>query len=507
MITLACLFRRALLLAAACAITIAAVGVDATAQVTLPERTVLEQRVISFLDNLNLTETQRAQIETILREERPLVEPLLRQFISLHDELRETTRGGRFDEAKIRALVARMTPTIAELIVARERIIAKFHQVLTPAQRALLEQRRAELWAKLNGISFNPSTGSGGGTLLEAIGSRLALSPQQQLALILIMAVEYPRIETLITALTSAQDQMRAVTENGRFDEAQVRPIAIRQAQTIGELIVATNRIISKLYGVLTPAQRTQLEGSLDEWAARLRGLLDIVSIDDPRFFVRQHYLDFLSREPEREGFEAWVAVLDRCGSDGQCMTRKRTEVSGAFFRSHEFQLKGYFAYRFYRASFGRLPKFAEIMPDMRSVTGQTAEEVKQKRDAFAAAWVARAEFRALYDGLSNAAFVDKLLTTAGVLAARRDEFISALDSGQKTRAQVVREIVESNEFFVREYNGAFVAMQYFGYLRRDPEAAGYQNWLRYLNQNPSDYQTMVWGFVASTEYRRRFGN
>jgi len=57
-----------------------------------------------------------------------------------------------------------------------------------------------------------------------------------------------------------------------------------------------------------------------------------------------------------------------------------------------------------------------------------------------------------------------------------------------------------------QEYNAAFVAMQYFGYLRRDPEPAGYQGWLTYLNANPADFRTMVNGFANSTEYRLRFG-
>jgi hypothetical protein len=49
--------------------------------------------------------------------------------------------------------------------------------------------------------------------------------------------------------------------------------------------------------------------------------------------------------------------------------------------------------------------------------------------------------------------------------------------------------------------------MQYYGYLRRTPEAAGYNAWLDYLKANPSDYRTMVGGFVNSAEYRLRFGH
>ena len=56
-------------------------------------------------------------------------------------------------------------------------------------------------------------------------------------------------------------------------------------------------------------------------------------------------------------------------------------------------------------------------------------------------------------------------------------------------------------------YHDAFVLMEYYGYLRRDPEAAGFNAWLNYLNAHPGDWRTMVRGFVNSVEYRKRFGN
>ena len=64
---------------------------------------------------------------------------------------------------------------------------------------------------------------------------------------------------------------------------------------------------------------------------------------------------------------------------------------------------------------------------------------------------------------------------------------------------------MDSPEFFAREYNAAFVLMQYFGYLQRDPDEAGYQNWLTLLN-NTGDYRTMILGFLYSREYQLRFG-
>jgi hypothetical protein len=61
--------------------------------------------------------------------------------------------------------------------------------------------------------------------------------------------------------------------------------------------------------------------------------------------------------------------------------------------------------------------------------------------------------------------------------------------------------------FYEREFNRGFVQMEYFGYLRRDPDKEGYQFWLAKLNRssNFTDAE-MVRVFIVSTEYRSRFG-
>ena len=80
------------------------------------------------------------------------------------------------------------------------------------------------------------------------------------------------------------------------------------------------------------------------------------------------------------------------------------------------------------------------------------------------------------------------------------------LDAGTLTRAQVLRAIADSDEVAVAEYNSAFVASQYYGYLRRTPEVSGYQAWLKVINEDPNNVRIMVNGFLNSTEYRLRFG-
>jgi hypothetical protein len=94
---------------------------------------------------------------------------------------------------------------------------------------------------------------------------------------------------------------------------------------------------------------------------------------------------------------------------------------------------------------------------------------------------------------------------TARVTLTNRDALVSSLQSGQQTRAQVLREIVESQDVEDRFFIEAFVSMQYFGYLRRDPDAIGYANWVATLRADPSNYRHMIFGFIYSTEYRGRF--
>lgn len=226
--------------------------------------------------------------------------------------------------------------------------------------------------------------------------------------------------------------------------------------------------------------------------------------IDTPEAFVRQQYIDFLSREPETGGFNAWVGVLRNCQTgDTSC---DRITVSSAFFRSPEFQIKGYFVIRFYLASLGRLPTYQEFVRDLQRINGATSNDVIANQAAYTNEFVQRSDFRVIYDALSNAAYVDRILQTAGVSISNRDQLVSDLNAGTKTRAQVLREIIETPQYAAKEFNRGFVAAEYFGYLRRDPDPQGFNAWLAFLNAHPTDFRTMVNGFVNSIEYRSRFG-
>jgi len=236
-------------------------------------------------------------------------------------------------------------------------------------------------------------------------------------------------------------------------------------------------------------------------------------SIDSFDSFVRQQYLDFLSREPDSGGFSYWLGRLQTCAAQPGCdIVKERKMVSAGFFYSSEFLLrKGYFIYRFYSSSLGRRPQYVEFIPDMASM-GQSDAEEETKRIEFTNQWVNRPEFKAIYDGLSNTDFVNRVVDTAGVNLDRA-VLINALNAGE-SRAGIVRQVAESQPAFDRFFKEAFISMQYFGYLRRDPDSGGFDYWMgrlpasrQEIEANPDQYiYDMVGGFVYSTEYQLRFG-
>jgi sugar lactone lactonase YvrE len=233
--------------------------------------------------------------------------------------------------------------------------------------------------------------------------------------------------------------------------------------------------------------------------------------VDGVGFFVTQQYIDFLGRLPDPFGFASWVGTLGGCpdGGFGEFANPDcdRVHVSSGFFLSEEFRGRGYFAYKFYEVGLDRRPAYAEFMPDMVQVGGpqSPASEVLSKA-AYTDAFVQRQEFKNRYDALSNDAYVNALEINGEVTLTNKAALVDALNTNQKTRAQVLREVVElqsvTDRFFIR----AFVAMQYFGYLRRDPDTIGYDNWVAALTADPSNFRHMIFGFIFSDEYRHRFG-
>jgi hypothetical protein len=256
--------------------------------------------------------------------------------------------------------------------------------------------------------------------------------------------------------------------------------------------------------------------------------------LDDPAFFVRQHYLDFLGREPDPEGLTFWYYELVRnCPSiPSPCMDKRRIHVSAAFFLSIEFERTGFYVYRMHKAATGRMPRLNEFFADTRRaadgiVVGRAGWEaqLEENQRRFSEEFVARAEFRERYpETMTAARYVDALNnnishpwreTEPGALSAsEREELIAGLAGGTETRASVLRKMASHPDFVRQEFNASFVLMQYFGYLRRNPDEGpdtnwdGYNHWLAKLNTFRGNFveAEMVKAFITSTEYRRRFG-
>ncbi|HKO99516.1 MAG TPA: SBBP repeat-containing protein [Pyrinomonadaceae bacterium] len=231
--------------------------------------------------------------------------------------------------------------------------------------------------------------------------------------------------------------------------------------------------------------------------------------IDGVDFFIRQQYIDFLGREPDPGGLAGWRNVLNNCGIT-VAPPCDRIEVSAGFFRSEEFQSRGYFIYRFFSV-LGRIPVSEEFYPDFAKVSGfLTADQLEANKAAYVNEVMSRADFQTKYGSTLNnpTAYVEALLQTVGLPShPSKQSWINTLNASNTTttRGQVLRQLVESVEVYNKYYNEAFVIMQYFGYLRRTADAS-YLSWIQTMNNTNGDYRIMINGFMNSAEYRRRFG-
>lgn len=410
--------------------------------------------------------------------------------------------------------------------------------------------------------------------------------------------------------------------------------------------------------------------------------------VDTASFFVRQHYLDFLNREPDAAGLNFWTNEITSCGADAACIAVKRNNVSAAFFLSQEFQNTGMIAFLANEAAFGQNASgspapvlYGQFERDIQQlqqnlVFGQPGFDVQldTNKTAYFNEFVTRPDFVNTYPStMTNAQYVDALLANAGmapsdfrvvltnsqevppttptltggggkrpnsfgnarfqinagetamtmnstitnidvtgsqtadtndnlvaahihagasvapgvngpvvwgffgtpfndnnpndatstptvggvggtftgkwdapegngttfaaqlpnIRAGRayinfhttqftggeirgnfpatqvfRDSLVNGLNAATETRATVLRKIAESSYFANLEFNRAFVTMQYFGYLRRDPDTAGFNFWFNKLNGFGGDYivAEMTKAFITSAEYRQRFG-
>ncbi|HYX27944.1 MAG TPA: FG-GAP-like repeat-containing protein [Pyrinomonadaceae bacterium] len=270
--------------------------------------------------------------------------------------------------------------------------------------------------------------------------------------------------------------------------------------------------------------------------------------IDATSFFVKQHYRDFLNRDPDQSGLDFWTGQINSCGGDTACAEVKRINVSAAFFLSIEFQQTGYLVERMYKTAYGDasgtsalggtphqlavpIVRYFEFLQDTQRI-GQGVvvlapgweQALENNKQAYASEFAQTSRFiTAFPTTMTPAQFIDRLNQNAGnVLSASErtaavNLFGSAGDTSNMTaRAQALRQVAEDQDLYTAENNRAFVLAQYFGYLRRNPndspeptlDYTGYDFWLTKLNQFNGDNiaAEMVKAFISSSEYRQRFG-
>jgi uncharacterized protein (TIGR03118 family) len=483
---------------------------------------------------------------------------------------------------------------------------------------------------------------------------------------------------TLSFAAGETSKTFRILIVNDTFDERD--PVDNPSGNEVIGLMLSNPTGAGVGLGSPNTAELTILENDI--------GVSPTNPIDNASFFVRQHYADFLNREPDAAGLAFWTGQITSCGADASCVQRQRVVVSAAFFLSLEFQKTGYLAYLTHRAAFGpnalSTPApvlYGNFMRDVQALQRGYAfglpgadAILEANKVAYYNEFVTRPDFVVKYPStLTNAQYVDNLLasanispddfivnmtngqenpvpfptTTGGVrrpasygsarfvwnagltaltvsgtvnnidftgaqtadtndnltnahihasatdpapatrpvvwgfigtpfndnnpndavvtpfgagvggtfsgkwdapegngttlaaqldnlrngrayinfhtsqfsggeirgnfpaLIAFRDSLVAGLNGMTMTRAQVLRSVSESSELQTRELTRAFVTMEYFGYLRRDPDTGGFNFWFDKLSSFQGNFidAEMVRAFIESSEYRQRFGS
>jgi len=221
------------------------------------------------------------------------------------------------------------------------------------------------------------------------------------------------------------------------------------------------------------------------------------------------------------------IPALGRQWEESDLQARERSAI--AALRKVRSALKSY------QRAYGNLPdapvpiKFNEFQADTQEIGHgvvmlQPGWEtvLENNKQAFTLDFVQRSRFTLAYaTSLTPPQFVNQLFTNAGVTPSTADRNAAIAEFGSATnttdvaaRARALRDVAENAILNTQEFNRAFVLMQYFGYLRRnpndpqDPDYTGWEFWLAKLNQFNGNFVNaeMVKAFITSTEYRQRFG-
>ncbi|HKE57787.1 MAG TPA: DUF4214 domain-containing protein [Pyrinomonadaceae bacterium] len=237
--------------------------------------------------------------------------------------------------------------------------------------------------------------------------------------------------------------------------------------------------------------------------------------VDDSKFFVLQHYKDFVGREPDQAAIENALAQFSQCGTRSECLRTRRIDVSASLFFQNELPATGNLLYGLYSVAFGRRPRFSEFESDRALLVGHGTDNEKNRR-AFLLSFVQRADFERKFPAeMKGQEFVEALLaslsqSSAADLSPDKTTLTALYDGTNNGRAAILARIVGNASLTDTQYNSSFVLMQYFNYLRRDPDENGFDSWVNVLkgkpSRDPEAARSVICSFLNSNEYQSRFG-
>ena len=225
--------------------------------------------------------------------------------------------------------------------------------------------------------------------------------------------------------------------------------------------------------------------------------------IDDYRFFITQQYADLTGREPDQTALDKLTSQLTQCNNRSECLRARRLEISTNLLVENQLSANGVLMYGLYSLALGRQPRFTEFESD-RS-TGIT----------LATSLLERPEFKRRFPTtMKPLEFVDSVIASivqsTGVDFSSERTSLLASSEASNGRAAVLATVAGDQRVIDANYSHALVLYQYFTYLRRNPDEAGYNAWVNTLKSKPSRdpeaARSLVCNFLNSAEYQNRFG-
>ena len=103
---------------------------------------------------LNLSDAQKSQIQSMWEAERPAVASLLQELASENREMDAATAQGSLDDSKVAAIAALQGSTISRLLVEKERLKSRVYtNVLNPEQRNKADELQKEWRSRLDYVA------------------------------------------------------------------------------------------------------------------------------------------------------------------------------------------------------------------------------------------------------------------------------------------------------------------------------------------------------------------